>query len=446
MPSPENRIAILGAGTSGIAAARLAAAGGAAWVGVFDSGDPSRLAAAGEELEPMGIECRFGEAALEAPEGLDLVVVSPGIDVTWPIARAFAETGAPLVGEIEYAYRQCSAPVIGITGTNGKTTTTELAAAVLEAGGLRTVAGGNYGHAFSDIVRSREAYDVVTLEISSFQLETIDQFHPRVAVWMNFAPDHLDRYDSLESYRSAKLRIFENQTSDDAVIVNAADSLEGVLGRRTTFSAFGETADWMLEDGWITLRGERLIDYATVKLHGRHNAENVMAALSIGVAMGIDVSANAVLSAVRDYIPPRHRCEPVGEWEGRLFINDSKATNLHALASSLRGQEAPVVLIAGGKNKGLDFGELRDLLPGAVSNAICLGEMAEPIRAVWADTVPCEVASDMGDAVRRAAKVSRLGQSVLFSPGTSSFDMYSGYAERGDAFRDAVRKLGPLIS
>ena len=441
MPSSENRIAILGAGTSGIAAARLAAAGGAAWVGVFDSGDPARLSTASEVLEPLGIECHFGDAALEAPEGLDLVVVSPGIDVAWPIAKAFAGTGAPLVGEIEYAFRHCSAPVIGITGTNGKTTTTELTTAVLEAGGLRTVAGGNYGHAFSDIVRSGESYDVVTLEISSFQLETIDRFHPKIAVWMNFAPDHLDRYDSLEAYRAAKLRLFENQGPDDDVIVNAADALEGLAARRTTFSAFGDAADWALEEGWITRGGERVIDYAPVKRHGRHNAENVMAAMAVAAAMNVDVSGDSVLAAVRDYQPPRHRCEPVEEWEGRLFINDSKATNLHALASSLRGQESPVVLIAGGKNKGLDYGEVRDLLPGAVSTAICLGEMAEPIRAAWEATVPCEIASDMEEAVRLAAEASRPGQAVLFSPGTSSFDMYSGYAQRGDAFRDAVRAL-----
>lgn len=435
----QQRIAILGAGTSGQAAARLAVSGGASWVGVFDSGSAEKLAPVAETLGAEGIAHVFGEAALNPPEQLDLVVVSPGIDVRWPIAQAFVKTGAPLIGEIEFAWQQCDAPVVAITGTNGKTTTTELTAAVLEAGGLRTIAAGNYGHAFSEVVRSGQRYDVVTLEVSSFQLETITTFRPKVSVWMNFAADHLDRYDSIEDYRAAKLRVFENQTDEDFAVVNGAEDLDSLKAEPVTFSAFEGGSDFDYSDGWIRYRQQPLLDFSTVRLHGKHNAENVMAALGTAASLGIDPAS--VLDTVRNYAPPRHRCEPVGEVNGSLFINDSKATNLHALASSLRGQESPVVLIVGGKEKGLDFSELNELLPGAVSHVLCIGEIANKIATEWGKIIPCATAGSLEEATRLAAAEAFPGQTVLFSPGTSSFDMFSGYVERGDAFRSAVQSL-----
>lgn len=433
------RIAILGAGASGQAAARLAVADGADWVGVYDSGDPEKLAGVVALLEASGIAHGFGESALSAPDDLNLVVVSPGIDVGWPIAQAFLKSGAPLIGEIEFAWRHCECPVVAITGTNGKTTTTELTAAVLEAGGLRTIAAGNYGHAFSEVILSGQRFDVVTLEISSFQLETITSFRPKVAVWLNFAPDHLDRYDSIQSYRAAKLRVFEFQEADDFAVINAAEPPDSGEAEIVSFSAFGATADFDYREGWIRFRGEPILDFSSVRLHGKHNAENVMAAMAVGICLGID--PRIVLETVRNYAPPSHRCEPVGEVRGSLYINDSKATNLHALASSLRGQEKPVVLIVGGKEKGLDYGEIRELLAGKVSQAVCLGEISGKIARAWEGVVPCACAASMEDAVRLAGNAAAPGQTVLFSPGTSSFDMYSGYAERGDAFRRAVRAL-----
>jgi UDP-N-acetylmuramoylalanine--D-glutamate ligase len=432
-------IAILGAGTSGLSAARLAVAGGAAWVGVFDSGKPDSLASVMETLRGEGIEARAGEEALRAPSGIDLVVVSPGIDTRWPIARQFAATGAPLIGEIEFAWRHCTCPVVAITGTNGKTTTTELTAALLEAGGLKTVAAGNYGLAFSEVMLRGESYDVITLEVSSFQLETVDTFRPKVSVWMNFAPDHMDRYDAVEDYRQAKLRVFENQTNEDFAVLNAAEIPEGVVAGPVTFSAFGVPADYELAEGWIRHHGESVIDFRSVRLRGRHNAENAMAAMAVAHCLGVPFGA--MEGAVRDYTPPRHRCELVGEIDGSAFVNDSKATNLHALESSLRGQEEPVVLIVGGKNKGLDYSAMLPTLPGAVTHVVCIGEIGGQIAGLWGSTVPCEIAASLDEAVARAAKAAKPGQTVLFSPGTSSFDMFSGYSERGNAFRDAVARL-----
>jgi len=433
------RIAVLGAGASGIAAARLAIAGGAAWVGVFDSGDPEKLAAADSTLRDAGAETCFGEAALQPPAALDLVVISPGIDANWPIGRAFSGTGTPLIGEIEFAYERCGKPVVAITGTNGKTTTTELTAAVLNAGGQRSVAAGNVGTAFCDIVRSGEDYDVITLEVSSFQLETITAFRPEVAVWMNFAADHMDRYESIEDYRQAKLRIFENQTAEDFAVINAAEPPGELAARTLGFSAFAAEADFTLKSGRIRFRGEEILDFRLAALHGRHNAENVMAAMAVAHARGI--SFEAMTETVLAFTAPRHRCEPVGVVKGVTYINDSKATNLHALASALRGQEEPVVLIAGGKDKGLDYGELRDAVAGSVSGVIAIGEMAESICEAWGDRVACETASTLPAAVELAAGQAKPGQVVLFAPGTSSFDMFSSYGERGDAFRDAVQQL-----
>lgn len=433
------RIAILGAGTSGVEAARLAVADGAAWVGVYDSGNPNKLAPVVEMLEAEGIEAVTGDAALRAAEGLDLTVVSPGIDTRWPIAQSFAATGAQMIGEIEFAWRFCHCPVVAITGTNGKTTTTELTAALLTAAGLKTVAAGNYGVAFSEVMRGGAEYDVITLEVSSFQLETIDTFRPRVAVWMNFAPDHMDRYDRVEDYRQAKLRIFENQTADDWAVLNAGERPEAGQARAVTFSAFGAPADFEFVEGAIVFRGGHLLDFRQAKLKGKHNAENAMAALAAIQCLGVRL--DSVIPDVLGYTPPRHRCEWAGDFDGKTFINDSKATNIHALASSLRGQEAPVVLIVGGKNKGLDYSEVRESLSGSVTHVVCMGEIGGDIAAIWGGVVPCEVADSMDEAVQMAARAAKPGQTVLFSPGTSSFDRYSGYAERGDDFRRAVAAL-----
>ena len=347
-----------------------------------------------------------------------------------------------MLGEIEFAWERWGGPVAAITGTNGKTTTTELTAAVLNGAGCRTVPAGNYGTAFSEVVLAGNPLDLVTLELSSFQLETIVDFRPEIAVWMNFAPDHLDRYPDVGAYLAAKLRIFENQTPDDFAVLNAAEIPEAALAARpVTFSAFGaEGADFAFEDGWILHRSERVLYFRECRLRGRHNAENAMAAMAVARCRGIDFEA--MRETIRGYAAPPHRCQWVGEVGGVTFVNDSKATNLHALRSSLRGQEEPVVLIAGGKNKGLDFSELKSLAADTVTRAIAIGEIAEEICRAWHGAVPCETAATLDEAVAKAAAAAAPGQTVLFSPGTSSFDMFSGYEERGRRFAEAVARLG----
>lgn len=438
MKDKGKRIAVLGGGSSGIAAARLALAGGAL-VWVFDTADASNLSVIRNDLEASGIEMRCGPEALNAPDNIDLIVVSPGIDRGTPLVRTFLETGAPMIGEIEFAFQRDERPVVAITGTNGKTTTTELLAHLLNGSGRRAVAAGNYGKPYSEVAMEAEAWDVVALEVSSFQLEEIDTFRPDVSVWMNFAPDHMDRYQTLDEYRQAKLRIFENQTADDTAIVKAEDSLEGIKAQQVRFSAFSEDADFTYRNGEIFFHDEALVDFELMKLHGRHNAENVMAAL--GAARALGVTFDSMKEALLQYEPPAHRCEKVGVINGVSFINDSKATNLHALESSLRGQDAGVVLIAGGKDKGLDYGEITQIVAENVSEVIAIGEMADAITSAWKDHLPCTKADSLEGAVNLAAEAASNGQVVLFSPGTSSFDMFSGYIERGETFRNIVNEI-----
>lgn len=444
----ENRkVAVLGGGTSGFCAARLVQSRGAD-VRAYDSGPSEKLAPAVARFANQGIELITGEDALRPEEAYDLAVISPGIDASWPLARAMEAASTELIGEIELAWRLNDIPVIAITGTNGKTTTTELTTHLLEATGRRAIAAGNYGYAYSDVVYFGEAWDWVVLETSSFQLETIRSFRPRISVWMNFAPDHMDRYRTLEDYRQAKMRIFENQGKGDVAILKLEEGI-ALPFDSMTFSAFSAEADFTFRDGKIVGPfGESLCDFSSTRLNGRHNAENVMAAMAGVMAAerfetrdfkGFPLSLG---DGVSEFTPPAHRCEVVARVDGVAFVNDSKATNLHALESALRGQDEKVILIVGGKEKGLDYSELNDLVAEKATGAICIGEIAQKIAARWQALIPCHLASNLEEAVQTARSERGEATIVLFSPGTSSFDMFSGYEERGECFKKAVRGLG----
>jgi len=432
-------VAVLGAGTSGLSAARLAASLGAS-VTVYDSGDPDKLKSAVTRFSEFGISLIVGKEALIAPSGLDFTVLSPGIRKDRAIACSFAENGNQLISEIEFAWLLSSqVPVVGITGTNGKTTTTGLLADILNYSGLSTIPCGNYGLAYSEAVRSNTKLDVMTVELSSFQLETIDTFRPTVSIWMNFAPDHMDWYSSIDEYRIAKERIFENQIESDWCIIRKEEERE-VPGQLLTFSAYMNDADFWYDDGIIKGPDSKcILDYRDTGLHGLHNAENVMAAVAAAHCLGVNF--DEMIPPIMQYRAPSHRSEIVGVKNGVTFVNDSKATNLHALESSLRGQESAVVLIAGGKKKGLDFSELNDLLKASVKEVVCIGEIASDIENAWSKIVPCHRAKDLKEAIDISYSLCGNGDTVLFSPGTSSFDMFSGYEERGDVFRNTVSNL-----
>src|SRR5450432_1761805 len=437
-PDYKNKnVAVLGAGRSGKAAALVLAEEGAR-VTLLDSAPEEKLTGL-DPLRARGVYLLCGPLAEEDPTVYDLGVYSPGIDPELPLGRNFSRKNIPAIGELELGWQFCRVSVIGITGTNGKTTTTELISQMLNACGQRTVACGNIGKPLVEAAREGDDLAVLTVEVSSFQLETIHDFHPEISVWLNFAPDHLDRYRSIREYREAKLRIFENQTAVDTAVVNVSETLPPIAPRITTFSAWTDGGDFSLGNGWILFRQQPVLNLAEAKLRGPHNAENMMAALAVGRARGLSFAE--MVPPLCAYRAQLHRLELIRVLGGVDYINDSKATNLDALEKALLGATKPIVLIAGGKDKGFAFDSIAPLISKKVRRAILIGEIAHRVAHDWREATECELASSLGAAVERAQAVAHEGETVLFSPGTSSFDMFKSYADRGDQFRALVRGL-----
>jgi UDP-N-acetylmuramoylalanine--D-glutamate ligase len=435
----DQNVAVLGAGLSGTAAALLLKAEGAE-VTVLDSAEEQNLLKSTlDNLRDQGVRVVVGADADADASSYHFVVLSPGIDPLSPLAQNFSQRNIEVIGELELGWRSCELPVIAVTGTNGKTTTTELLAQMLNACGQRTVACGNIGKPLCEVVRRQKDFDVLTVEVSSFQLETIQTFRPAVALWLNFAPDHLDRYRSVWEYREAKLRIFENQTADDVAIINAVENLRKLRARKITFSAYIDRADFRLVEGSIVYGNEIVLRLADTKLRGSHNIENLMATLAAGRARGLSFAQ--MVPPLSTYQPRPHRCEFVRHVADVEYVNDSKATNLDAVEKALAAQTKPVVLIAGGKDKGFNFEPLRSLVKEKVKAVVLIGEMAGRIARDWEGAAPCQRASSLADAVERARAAAGPGDVVLFSPGTSSFDMFKSYADRGDQFRTLVHAL-----
>jgi len=436
----NQNIAVLGAGLSGSAAALLLRSEGAQ-VTVLDSAEKKNLLKSTiDNLRAQNVRVICGAATDEDSSTYHMAVLSPGIDPACRLVRNFSSRGIDIIGELELGWRFCEKiPVIAVTGTNGKTTTTELLVQTLNACGQRTIACGNIGKPLSEVVREKQSFDVLTVEVSSFQLETIRTFHPSVSLWLNFAPDHLDRYRSVAEYRAAKLRIFENQTNADVAVVNAIEKIPDIRSRTITFSAYANGGDFRVSEGAILYHDESVLRLADTKLRGLHNIENLMATLAVGMARGL--SFGQMVPPLSAYEPRSHRCEFVREVNGVAYVNDSKATNLDAVEKALRAQTKPVILIAGGKDKGFSFDPLRSLVKEKVKSTILIGEIAESIKRSWADAVESEIARSLADAVERAHSTAKPGEMVLFSPGTSSFDMFKSYSDRGDQFRALVRAL-----
>ncbi|MDQ6766116.1 MAG: UDP-N-acetylmuramoyl-L-alanine--D-glutamate ligase [Verrucomicrobiota bacterium] len=435
----DRKVAVLGAGLSGTAAAHLLKDEGAA-VTVLDSAEEKTiLRTTIEGMRARRIEVICGPTAERNDAIYEMAVLSPGIDPASALARNFSSRKIEMIGELELGWRSCGLPLVAITGTNGKTTTTELLAQMLNACGQRTIACGNIGKPLSEVAREGRDLDVLTVEVSSFQLETITTFRPSISVWLNFAPDHLDRYRSLGEYRAAKLRIFDYQTSADVAVINAAETLPPAKAQKVTFSAYQDDADFRLAEGAIVYRGEPVLRLSETKLRGSHNIENLMATLAVGMARGL--SFERMVPPLCAYEPRPHRLEFVRELGGVTYINDSKATNLDAVEKALLAQSKPVVLIAGGKDKGFAYDTLRSLVDEKVRATVLIGEMAERICHDWSGVARCEIAVSIADAVERAHAIAHPGEVVLFSPGTSSFDMFKSYADRGDQFRALVHAL-----
>lgn len=428
---------VLGLGHSGEAAAVLLMEEGAR-VTVCETADSPALREKAATLEARGVRVLLGPPADTDPTHYDVAVLSPGIDPAVPLVANIRAKNIPVIGELELAFQECTCPVVAITGTNGKTTTTELTTSMLLNCGVRTMASGNIGLPFSSAVRSCHELDVMVLEVSSFQLETISTFRPQIAAWLNLSPNHLDRYPSMDEYRAAKLRIFENQTAEDVAVVNAASDLPALAARKLTFSATREDADFTLRGSFICFQGEPVLDQSRTHLPGVHNAENLMAALAIGHSLEMDFDLMA--EAVREQKAPPHRCEFVREIGGVRWINDSKSTNLDAMEKAILSQSGPIVLIAGGKDKGFEFDAIAPLVRERVRACVLIGEMKDRIASSW-QGVHCTKAESLEEAVDAAHGLARAGDVVLFSPGTSSFDMFRNYGERGNLFKTHTNNL-----
>jgi UDP-N-acetylmuramoylalanine--D-glutamate ligase len=429
-----SRALVVGLGRSGRAAALLLARRGWEVVAV----DADEVAA--PELDRAGVEVR---APWEAPvPDLDLVIKSPGVPGEAGPVVAARRAGVPVWSEIELAARELPNPLIGITGTNGKTTTTELAAHLLRAGGLAATACGNQGTPLAGLVGASDPSAWLVVECSSFQLEDVELFRPRAAALLNLAPDHLDRHGSLEGYRDAKLRLFAAQRAEDlAILPPGLEATGAARSRRTYDGPPGPDAVAWAEGGLHVAGLGRVIGWDEVPLRGRHNRENAMAAAALAAHAGI--GADALAEGLTGFSPVPHRLEPVGAAGGVAFVNDSKATNPDAAVAALDAYPRGVHLIAGGRAKGTPFEALAEAARGAVVRAYLVGEAGAEIgRALDAAGVPHEEPGTLEAAVAAAAARAAEGETVLLSPGCASFDQFSGYQERGEAFRAAARAAG----
>ncbi len=432
------RVLVLGLGISGRSAARFAALRGAEVVAADE-----RPASGIEGLDqvPAGVELRLG-APFPDPAAFDLVVPSPGV----PAAR-WRERARLAWGDLELAWRALAAPIVAITGTNGKSTTTLLALAMLRAAGLRARAAGNLGTPALDLVG--EPLDAAVLEVSSFQLEATEGFRPRVAVVLNVTPDHLDRHGSLAAYAAAKATILARQEPSDAAVLSADDPIVRAMAAQTRarvvpFSTRGALehgacldagAAWLREPGRPGLR----VPMEDLRLAGAHNRENALAALAAVWAFGADPLRAAGALAGFEGLP--HRAETVAALRGVLYVNDSKGTNPGAACRALEGFSRPLVWIAGGRDKGLDFSELAACAQGRVRAAVLIGEAAGKLAEALAGRVPVHRAANIAEAVRRAAELARPGDVVLLSPACASQDQFRDFEERGERFGQAVAAL-----
>jgi UDP-N-acetylmuramoylalanine--D-glutamate ligase len=435
------RVIVIGLGTSGFAAAR-ALLDLDAKVRVTESGESATLAERARVLQAGGAEVELGGHDLERLDA-DLAVLSPGIAPSSSVVQALHRAQIPMWSEIELAFTLASCKFLAVTGTNGKTTTTSLLATMLREGGVESVAAGNIGLPLVEAVATVPATGAIAVEVSSFQLATIERFRPNVAIVLNVAEDHTDWHGSFEHYVAAKTRIVENQTPDDVFIPNFDDSVAMAIGVATPARVVPFTGSVPppegtgIRDGWLVWRDARVIPVAQVPLAGATGLEDTAAAATAALEYGVD--AAAVATAIRGFRTLPHRLQTVAEIDGVTFIDDSKATNPHATLAAVRGLE-DVVLIAGGRSKGIDLTPLRTTVP-PVRAVVALGEAAAEIVELFQGLVPVTRASSMTEAVDAALRNSVSGGSVLLSPGCASLDMYESYAARGEDFARAVREL-----
>ena len=443
VPNNPQTALVLGLGATGLSCARYLSAHGYR-VRVADSRPaPPMLSSLRSEFPDMPVNT--GPWDSRVFRDAELLVVSPGLSLRDPEIVAALAAGATAVGDIELFARAATAPVIAITGANGKSTVTTLVGEMCRAAGLDTAVGGNIGTPALDLLRHPEP-DVYVLELSSFQLETTFSLNARSATVLNITPDHMDRYRNIEEYAAAKERIFQG---DGVIVLNRDDSRVMAMarvGRRAM--CFGlsqprDESDYGLvrkgSDEWLARGARAFMPVAGLRLEGRHNVANALAAAALTDVIGVPF--DAMRRALSSFKGLRHRTEVVGERDGVLWINDSKGTNVGATVAALNGMDRPVILIAGGDGKGADFSQLRGAVRTRVRGMVLIGRDAALLEQALGDLVPVVHAADMREAVQKAAALALSGDAVLLSPACASFDMFRNYEHRGDVFRDAVYRV-----
>ena len=452
------KVLVMGAARSGIACAKFLAAEGAT-VALNDAQPLEKWSAEALALKSKGVGLLAGEVPGWLLDNLDLVVISPGVP-TKAIPLRYAErAGAEVIGEVELASRYLKGRIVAITGTNGKTTTTSLIGELLKDAGVPTQVGGNIGTPLISLVESSREDGWTVVELSSFQLETIKEFHPTVALVLNVTPNHMDRYESFTDYAAAKHRIFMNQGPGDVAILNADDEIVSSWagGLRAHVASF--SVKHHLEEG-LFLRGREIVSRTVsrervllnsdeMKLRGLHNVENVLAALAVGLACG--AAPESMRQTIRRFEPVEHRLEFVSEIEGVKFYNDSKATSVDATLKALEafageGEAGKVVLILGGRGKKAPYAPLASLIQEKARKLILIGEDAETIANELGDSAPSERADDMKDAVTLSFQAAQPGDVVLLAPACASFDMFRSFEHRGKVFKDEVSSLEFRVS
>jgi UDP-N-acetylmuramoylalanine--D-glutamate ligase len=438
----DKNILIIGLGISGYAAAAFLKGKDAA-VTVTDMAQEKALEPLASKIRDMGIPMELGGHRRETIQNSDMIILSPGVPHTIePVQRA-VDMGIPVIGEIELAARFIKEPIIAVTGTNGKTTTTRLIGEMLTSCGYKVFVGGNIGRPLIEYADQKEKSDFVIAEVSSFQLDTVDLFKPRVGVLLNVSEDHLDRYSDMRQYAMAKLRLFENQDDSDIAVLNGSDSLTRSLdgqinSRKQYFDSSGEAdTSAVINKDAIFLKGVTgndagTIDLTRTSLVGKHNHENIAAAALAALAAGGDI--HGIQTALSGFTGLSHRLEYAVTIDGVDYFDDSKATNVDAVSRALGAFSGPVILIMGGRDKGGDYGILESQVKEQIKLLIIMGEAGEKIdRSLGHLTRTC-VVETMEQAVAAAREAGEPGDTVLLSPACSSFDMFDSYAHRGDVF------------
>jgi UDP-N-acetylmuramoylalanine--D-glutamate ligase len=448
MEIANKKILVVGLARTGLAAARFLHHRGAA-VRATDISTEAQLSPGVAELRALGIDLALGGHRVEDFTAADLVVLSPGVPHTLAPLQAARDRGVPVIAEVELAARFIREPIVAVSGTNGKTTVTELLGRMLEASGRRVFVGGNIGRPLIGYVDSGQTVEVVVAEISSFQLDTIATFRPAVAVLLNITDDHLDRYPDFAAYALSKMRLFENQTAQDAAVLNGTDPVirahaAAIRSRRLFYNTEAAAENCAAVSGTTLAlrmpgREAARLNLAPFRLRGPHNVENACAAAIAALAAG--ASPPGIQQALTTFAGLPHRIESVGVANGVEYVNDSKATNVDAVLRALDCFATPVVLIMGGLDKGGNFRLLEAAVRRRAKALVLVGKASDTIRAALGGLVPTVQAPDMAAAVLAAAGLAASGDVVLLSPGCASFDMYPNYQARGEDFRKAVQRL-----